>query len=82
MMKEDLQKMLADMWREHRGKSCGLIIGMLLGTAVLCFGFWHTFFVLCCGLIGLFIGTQLDNEEDALSSLREKAWMLFERFQR
>ena len=55
---------------------------MLFGTAVLCFGFWHTFFVICCGLVGLFIGLQLDNGEDAVENMREKAWHLFERFQR
>jgi uncharacterized membrane protein len=55
---------------------------MLFGTAVLCFGFWHTFFVICCGLIGLFIGLQLDNGEDAWANIREKIWTLFERFQR
>jgi uncharacterized membrane protein len=55
---------------------------MLFGTAVLCFGFWHTFFVICCGLIGLFIGLQLDNGEDAWASIREKIWTLLERFQR
>lgn len=81
-MKEDMQKMLTDLWQGHRGKSCGLVIGMVLGTAVLCFGFWRTFFVICCGLVGLFIGMQLDNEEDALENFREKAWKLFERFQR
>jgi uncharacterized membrane protein len=55
---------------------------MALGTAILCFGFWHTFFVLCCGLIGLFIGTQLDNDDNVIDSVREKAWTFFERFQR
>ena len=81
-MKEEFGQMLTELWQNHRGKTSGFVIGMLLGTAVLCFGFWHTFFVICCGLIGLFIGLQLDNGEDALANMREKAWTLFERFQR
>ena len=59
-----------------------LLVGLLFGTAVLCFGFWQTFFVICCGLIGLFIGLQLDNGEDAVENMRERAWRLLERFQR
>lgn len=81
-MKEEFSHVLTDLWRDHRGKICGLVIGMLFGTAVLCFGFWHTFFVICCGLVGLFIGLQLDNGEDAVENMRERAWHLFERFQR
>ncbi len=81
-MKEEFTKVLTELWQDHRGKTSGFIIGMLFGTAVLCFGFWHTFFVICCGLVGLFIGLQLDNGEDAVENMREKAWHLFERFQR
>ncbi|SHK93547.1 Small integral membrane protein [Selenomonas ruminantium] len=81
-MKEEFEHMLTRLWQDHRGKTLGFGIGMLLGTAVLIFGFWHTFFVICCGLIGLFIGCQLDNGEDAVERVREKAWQLFERFQR
>ena len=81
-MKEEFGQVLTQLWQNHRGKTSGLVIGMLFGTAVLCFGFWHTFFVLCCGLIGLFIGTQLDNDDNVIDSVREKAWTFFERFQR
>ncbi len=81
-MKEEFGQMLTQLWQNHRGKTSGLVIGMVIGTAVLCFGFWHTFFVIACGLIGLFIGLQLDNDENALATIREKAWLLFERLQR
>ena len=81
-MKEELRQVAENLWQTHRGKTCGVLLGMALGTAILCFGFWHTFFVICCGLIGLFIGLQLDNGEDAWANIREKIWTLFERFQR
>ena len=81
-MKEEFGQMLTQLWQNHRGRTSGLVIGMLFGTAVLCFGFWHTFFVICCGLIGLFVGLQLDNGEDAWANIREKVWTLLERFQR
>jgi uncharacterized membrane protein len=81
-VKEECGKILTELWQNHRGKTCGLLVGLLFGTAVLCFGFWQTFFVICCGLIGLFIGLQLDNGEDAVENMRERAWRLLERFQR
>ncbi len=81
-MKEELQQVTANLWQNHRGKTSGVLLGITFGIAILCFGFWKTFFVLCCGLVGLFIGTQLDNDDNVLDSVREKAWTFFERFQR
>lgn len=81
-MKEELRQVAENLWQTHRGKTCGVLLGMTIGTAILCFGFWHTFFVLCCGLVGLFIGTQLDNDDNVIDSVREKAWTFLERFQR
>ncbi len=81
-MKEDVEVLLTRLWQNHRGKASGFLIGVLLGIAVLCFGFWQTFFVICCGLIGLFIGLQLDNGSEPWANIRERAWTVIERFQR
>lgn len=51
-------------WENHRGKFVGMVLGLVLGTAVLIFGFFKTVFVLLCGLIGLFVGKKIDDQED------------------
>lgn len=45
----------------HRGKIFGVLFGIVLGLAILLFGFWPTFFVIFCGLVGLFIGVRIDH---------------------
>ena len=42
----------------------GMILGVLIGIAVLVFGFWKTVFVLLCGGIGLYLGTRVESGED------------------
>lgn len=81
-MKEELRKALDVLWRNHRGKTAGTILGIILGSAVLCFGFWRTVFVLCCGLVGLFVGTRMDQGEDILNIVSDKAVGLIERFRK
>ena len=44
----------------------GMILGVLIGIAVLVFGFWKTVFVLLCGGIGLYLGTRVENGDDLL----------------
>lgn len=51
-------------WENHRGKFVGLLLGLVLGAAVLIFGFFKTVFVLLCGLIGLYVGKKIDDQED------------------
>ncbi len=63
-MKEDMKELVGALWVNHRCKACGLVLGLVLGVAVLLFGFWNTVFVLVCGLLGLFIGIKLDKGEN------------------
>lgn len=51
---------MEQLWQNHRGRTVGLITGLVVGAAILCIGFWRTLFVLGCGLVGLWIGIQLD----------------------
>lgn len=81
-MREELREALDVLWRNHRGKTAGTVLGILLGTAVLCFGFWHTVFVLCCGLVGLFVGSRMDQGENILDRMSDKAIGLMERFRK
>lgn len=63
-MKEDIKRFFEYVWMNHRGKAVGTSAGVIIGMAVLLFGFWHTIFVLLCGCIGLKIGMKVDREED------------------
>lgn len=51
-------------WENHRGKFVGTLLGLVVGAAVLIFGFFKTVFVLLCGLIGLYVGKKIDDQED------------------
>ena len=68
-MLEGLRQALGSFFSEHSSGKSGLWVGMLIGIAILVFGFWNTFFVLLCGCIGLYIGMRIEKEEDWLEKL-------------
>ena len=68
-MLEDLRQAIGSFFSEHCSEKAGLCIGMLIGIAILVFGFWSTFFVLLCGCIGLYIGMRIEREEDWMEKL-------------
>ncbi len=70
-MKEEIQEFVLTTWKSHRAAMAGTILGLVLGFAVLLFGFWKTLFVLLCGIIGMFIGSRLDRGDDLLQGFRE-----------
>ena len=51
------------MWREHRAKTTGTILGLVVGASILVFGFFSTLFVALCMGLGLYIGMKLDKGE-------------------
>lgn len=51
---------LLKIWREHRGKICGLVLGLLFGLAVAALGLGKALFIVFCMVIGYFIGRRLD----------------------
>lgn len=59
---EDLLQECASALKRHKGKFVGLVVGIILGAAILLFGFWQTFFVLLCGFVGLFVGVRFDHD--------------------
>ena len=70
-MKEDMKDFIEAVWKNHRGKFIGTMIGFFIGLSILVFGFFKTLFVLLCAVIGLYIGGKVDNHED-LFRLLEK----------
>lgn len=81
-MKDELKESILPLVLAHKGKTVGTLLGVILGIAVLCFGFWDTVFVFAAGLVGLFVGVQLDNGVDLLGNVRSGLIRLWERFER
>ncbi|MDY2685542.1 MAG: DUF2273 domain-containing protein [Selenomonadaceae bacterium] len=62
-MKETMVQFCKDCLREHPHRTAGTALGLLLGLAILLFGFWPVLFVaLCCG-IGWAVGNRMDRGE-------------------
>lgn len=61
---DEIKSLLKLSWENHRGKLMGTILGVVLGAAIMIFGFFQTVFILFCGLIGLFVGKKVDDQED------------------
>ena len=68
-MLEELKQLIGSFFGEHCNGKVGLLSGLVVGVAVLVFGFWKTVFVLLCGCIGLYVGTRMEREEDLLQRI-------------
>ncbi|MBS3984193.1 MAG: DUF2273 domain-containing protein [Selenomonadales bacterium] len=55
----------------YRGRVIGTVAGITFALVYLYFGFLQTLFIGACALIGYYIGTRLDADED-LRSLLER----------
>lgn len=56
---------------EHRGKTIGVLLGLLASVLFVSFGFWRTIFIMICIAVGYFIGKQLDDKKDFDSWLKQ-----------
>ena len=56
----------------HRGRKQGFLIGVIIGIAILTFGFFNTVFAFGCGFIGLYIGAKLDGGDDLIEKTLER----------
>lgn len=62
------KKCIESLWENHRGKSLGVVLGLVISLSILLFGFFKTIFVLLCVGVGLFIGNKIDREDDLLET--------------
>lgn len=62
-------KLLEEIWKQHRGKITGACIGFFCGVFILLFGFLHTLFVFICSIVGYVIGKRMDEKEDIMDIL-------------
>ena len=71
-MWQDLKLLTAEFFETHRRQKQGFCIGLTLGAAVMAFGFFNTLFALGCGIIGLYVGSKIDGNEDFVHNMLEK----------
>ena len=70
-MLEEMKKAAAYLWHEQRGKTVGILLGLVLSLSVLMFGITETAFVAVCVFIGLYFGSRYDRGEDLFLSAKE-----------
>lgn len=56
---------------EHRGKTIGVLLGLLASILFVTFGFWRTVFIAICIGIGYLIGKQIDENKNFDSWLKQ-----------
>lgn len=54
---------LTNLIKNNKGKTAGIVIGFFFGILTVTIGFWKTFFITVCILIGYYIGKRLDDDE-------------------
>lgn len=62
-------EILADIWKNYRGRLLCSLFGLIIGITFLCLGFFKTIFLLICLTVGFFLGNKLDKKEDLLEWL-------------
>jgi uncharacterized membrane protein len=45
-------------------RKVGFLLGIIVGVAIINFGFFQTLFAFFCGIIGLYIGSRFDEGDD------------------
>lgn len=65
-MWKDLKKYAAAFFETHRTRKIGFVVGLVIGIAILVFGFFNTLFAFICGIIGLYVGAKFDNGDDLI----------------
>lgn len=58
---------------EHWGKATGGGLGLIIGLAIVIFGFWRSLVLFLCIGLGIFLGRQFDRHEGLLKLL-QRIW--------
>lgn len=58
------ERCIKSLWLYHRGKSIGVLLGLIISLSILLFGFFKTVFIVLCVCVGLFIGNKIDKNDD------------------
>ncbi|MGE5391879.1 MAG: DUF2273 domain-containing protein [Deltaproteobacteria bacterium] len=58
-----LEKIVLYLMEEHRGKTIGILLGLVASILFIAYGFWRTIFIIVCILLGYFIGKEIDQNK-------------------
>lgn len=82
-VKSKIGNFFLNYFKVHRARKIGFLLGILLGIIILIFGPFQTFFLIFCGIIGLYIGSRFDDGDDLVGrTLKMIEQALPKRFQR
>ncbi len=56
----ELERLLDQLWQNHRGKVIGVGAGLVFGILTTALGFWKTLFITLCIAVGYIIGKRVD----------------------
>lgn len=59
-----MEKVIAYLLTEHRGKTIGVSLGLLASILFISFGFWRTLLIFFCILAGYQFGKMIDDNTD------------------
>lgn len=65
------EKILAYIVQEHRGKTIGIMLGLIASIIFINYGFWKSLFVIFCIVIGYIIGKKIDENKSFDSWLKQ-----------
>lgn len=60
----EVKKAVKALFETYPKRKLGFLIGVLMGVAIINFGFFQTLFAFFCGVIGLYIGSRFDDGGD------------------
>lgn len=65
-MWEEIKILIAKFFETYPNRKFGFIGGVFIGAVIWFFGFFPTLFAFFCGVIGLYIGSRFDDNDDLL----------------
>ena len=82
-MLQEVTTYIKSLFETHPNRKIGFLGGVLVGAAILLFGFFPVLFAFCCGVIGLYVGSRFDAGDDLVNrTLKTLEKILPDRFQR
>ncbi len=58
------ENILSELLVKHRGKTIGIVLGLIASILFVSFGFWKTIFVAICIGLGYLLGKNVDDDKD------------------
>jgi uncharacterized membrane protein len=65
------EKILVYILQEHRGKTIGIVLGLIASIIFITYGFWRSIFVIFCIVVGYLIGKKIDENKSFDSWLKQ-----------